>query len=356
MTKKDPRIKKLAKIVVKSSLDVKPGERVFIDSSIVAQDFINECCKQIILKGATPVLNIYPKNYKKRMINSFSEKQLKLLYKKLLNLARKTNAVIDVENEASNLSKIPKKRFKIYNSITQSYWDFLVYKKGNYKRLTILVPAKREARNAKMPETKFADYLYRCCFLNWPKLSKKFKKINRIFDRGEEVRLIGKNINLKFSIKGRNSILEAGKENMPSGEIFMAPIKTSLNGWARFEYPAIRDGLEIAGIFLEFKKGKVIKFSAEKNEKLLKSLLETDKGARYVGEFGIGINPRVNKITNSWIDEKMPGTVHLALGRSYEENNGDNDSAIHWDIVKDMKKAKIILDGKVIQDMGKWRV
>lgn len=356
MKKTDSRTKKLAKLILNYSLEIKKGEKIFIDSSDIAKNFIEELCKQISLKKAIPVLNIYPAEYKKNLLKFSSEKQLKFFPKKILNKAKTTQGIVDIENEAFNLSNIPERKIKTYSSSMKPYWDFLIYNRGNYRRITILLPLKKEAKDAKMSTKQFQDYVYSCCFVNWKKLAKKFKKINKIFEKGKQAELIGKNINLRFSIKGRNSILEAGKQNMPGGEIYMAPIKNSLEGWVRFEYPVIRDGLEISGIFLKFKKGKVVNFSAEKNEKFLRSLLNTDKGARYVGEFGIGINPKAKKITNSWIDEKIPGTIHLALGKSYEENNGDNDSAIHWDLVKDMKNAQIILDGKIIQKNGKWLV
>ena len=356
MIKKDPRIKKLAKLIVNHSLNIKKGEKIFVDSSDIAKKFIEELSKQIILKKAAPVLNVYPADYKKNLLKSLSEKQLGFFPQYLLNKAKTTQGIVDIENEAFNLSNIPERKIKTYSSSMKPYWDFLIYHRGNYRRATVLLPLKKEAKDAKMPLKQFQDYVYSCCFVNWKKLAKKFRKINRIFEQGKEVYLIGENINLKFSIKGRNSILEAGKENLPGGEIYMAPIKDSLEGWVRFEYPSIRDGLEISGIFLKFKKGKVIDFSAEKNEKFLRSLLNTDQGARYIGEFGIGINPKANKITNSWIDEKISGTIHIALGKSYEENNGDNDSAIHWDLVKDMRNAKIILDNKIIQKNGKWLV
>ena len=146
-------------------------------------------------------------------------------------------------------------------------------------------------------------------------------------------------------------------DNVPMGEVFMAPVRESLNGWIKFDYPAIRSGKEVTDIELKFENGKCIEAKASKNEDFLKEMLNTDENASYVGEFGIGMNPKVNRFTKDLLfDEKMGGTIHLALGAAYKENGGGNDSALHWDIVKDMKKAKIILDGKVIQDKAKWNL
>ena len=137
----------------------------------------------------------------------------------------------------------------------------------------------------------------------------------------------------------------------------MAPVRESLNGWIKFDYPAIEDSKEVTDIHLKFENGKVIESSASKNEDFLKEMLSADENASYVGEFGIGMNPKVTKFTkNLLFDEKMGGTIHLALGMAYKDNGGGNDSIIHWDIVKDMSKARIILDGKVVQRNAKWKI
>ena len=185
----------------------------------------------------------------------------------------------------------------------------------------------------------------------------RIDKILSKFKKGNKIHLIGENVDLKFDIHGQKAVADKGEENMPGGEIFMAPIRESLNGYIKFEYPAIRNGKEVTGIFLKFENGKVIESKADKNEDFLKQMIATDENASYVGEFGICCNPKINRFTKDLLfDEKINGTIHLALGMAYKENGGGNDSAIHWDIVKDMKKAKIILDGKIIQENGVWKI
>ena len=176
-----------------------------------------------------------------------------------------------------------------------------------------------------------------------------------MFENGKEIHLIGEGVDLTFSIKGKNCVADKGEENMPGGEVFMAPQRESIEGFIQFDYPRIVNGNFISGVKLKFNKGKVIDYSAEKGENFLKAILETDENALYVGEFGVGCNTMIKKYTNDLLfDEKLGGTIHLALGMAYKQNGGGNDSAIHVDIVKDMKKGKIILDGKVIQEKGKW--
>ncbi len=154
------------------------------------------------------------------------------------------------------------------------------------------------------------------------------------------MRIVGKETDLSFSIKGRTAIPCAGEYNMPDGEIFTAPVETSTEGKIFFEFPAIAGGREVAGIRLTFRKGRVVEASAEKNEGYLKEMLAADRGASVLGEFGIGANAGVTSFTRDiLLDEKMGGTIHLAVGRSYPESGGKNDSAVHWDMIKDLRDA-----------------
>lgn len=196
-----------------------------------------------------------------------------------------------------------------------------------------------------------------CLFNRLEEVWKTLDRVNSKFAKGKAVHLIGEGVDLKFSIAGKNSKADKGEENMPGGEIFMAPVRESLEGWIKFDYPRIVSGKRISGVKLTFKQGKVTEFDAEEGKDLIKALLETDENSSYVGEFGIGMNPKINRYTNSLLfDEKIAGTIHLALGMAYKDNGGGNDSAIHLDIVKDMHKGKIILDNKAVQNNGKWKI
>jgi aminopeptidase len=160
-----------------------------------------------------------------------------------------------------------------------------------------------------------------------------------------------------MQVHGKLAKTDLDGENIPMGEVFMAPVRESLNGYIKFDYPAIRDGKEVTDVYLKFENGQVIEAKASKNCDFLKAMLATDENASYVGELGIGCNPKVTKFTKELLfDEKIGGTIHLALGAAYKENGGGNDSNIHWDIVKSMKKAKLIVDGKIIQEKGVWKI
>lgn len=206
----------------------------------------------------------------------------------------------------------------------------------------------------------YENFVFSSELQDWKRLGRFIDKVLARFKKGKNVHLIGENIDLRMNIHGDKAVADKGEENMPGGEVFMAPVRESLEGWIKFDYPSIRDGKEVRDIKLVFKGGKVVEATSSKNQDFLKKMLETDENSSYVGELGIGMNPKVNRYTNDLLfDEKIGGTIHLALGMAYKENlpEGETrDSAIHWDIVKDMKKAKIVLDGKVVQENGSWRV
>ena len=179
-------------------------------------------------------------------------------------------------------------------------------------------------------------------------MARMFRRAKRILERSVRVRIVGKETDLSFSIKGRRAIPCAGECNMPDGEIFTAPVENSTEGKIHYEFPAIYGGREVSGIRLAFRKGKVVEASAEKNESILTEMLDADPGARILGEFGIGANAGVTDFTRDiLLDEKMGGTIHLAIGRSYPESGGRNHSAVHWDMIKDLRKeGELYLDGR----------
>jgi len=355
----DLRTKKLAKLIVDYSLSIKSDENVIISGSTEASNLIAELYKAIILKGAHPILRIalpelspfffkYAKNHQIKKFPDYLEHTIKNAQKYI---------GIDTVPNTRELSDIDPIKIASREKIMQPITNYIVNEKEKIKRVAVGFPCMALAQEANMSLADYEKFVYAACLQDWDKLGKEIDKILKIFKKGKKVHLIGKNVDLKFKIHGDRAVADKGKENMPGGEIFMAPIRESLAGWIKFEYPAVTSGKEVSDIFLEFHKGKVIKYNASKNKNYIKAILNTDKNASYVGEFGIGLNPKIKKFTNNLLfDEKIANTIHLALGMAYKENGGGNDSAIHWDIVKDMKKAKIILDNKIIQEKGVWKI
>ena len=355
----DLRTQKLAKLLVNYSVFVKPNENVVLSGGEEAKDFLIALYKEVILKGAHPILRVglsgitpfFYKYAKKHQIEKYPDH-----FDYLVKNAQKYIGII-VDSNTKELSNCNPEKMTARRKVMKPISDYVCNEKPKIYRCTTIFPCQALAQDAEMSLTDFENFLYDSCLLDWKKLSKKMNKIAKRFEKGKLVHLLGENVDLKFSIENKNVIVDDGKENMPGGEIFMAPVRESLNGWIKFEYPSAEYGKETTGIYLKFEEGEVVESKADKNEDFLKQMIATDENSSYVGEFGIGMNPKINKCTKRILfDEKIDGSIHLALGMAYKENGGGNDSAIHWDLIKDMKKAKIILDGKVVQDKGVWKI
>lgn len=355
----DLRTQKLAKLLVNYSVNLKPNERVIISGSTEAEELIKALYKEAILKGAHPILKVSISGLSPFFYKYAKKHQIERFPDEVDYNVKKAQKYIGILTEANTreLTSCDPKKITAREKITHPISDYIVNQKDKIRRCTVGFPCQALAQEAEMDLTEYENFVYSACLQDWNKIGKQMDKILKKFKANSNVHLIGENINLKMLVHGHKAVADKGEENMPGGEIFMAPVRESLNGWIKFEYPAIRDGKEVSGIFLKFESGKVTEAKAEKNEEFLKEMLSTDENASYVGELGIGFNPKITKFTKELLyDEKIIGTIHLALGMAYKENGGGNDSAIHWDIVKDMKKAKIILDGKVIQENGLWKI
>jgi aminopeptidase len=216
------------------------------------------------------------------------------------------------------------------------------------------------AQEADMSLSDYEDFVYGAGLLNdpdpvarWREEGQRQQKLIKWLAGKDTVTLKGANVDLKMSIKERTFKEADGKYNFPDGEIFTGPVEDSVNGWIRFGYPAIYGGQEVTDIELWFENGKVVKEKANKGQELLTSLLNTDGGARYLGEWGIGTNYGINRFTkNMLFDEKLGGTIHLAVGASYPETGGKNDSGVHWDMLCDMAESEIMVNDELFYKNG----
>lgn len=356
----DPRAEKLAKILVNYSIKVKKGEYIKVAGSTEAKPLILPLYKEIIKKEAYPIINIGFSEMDYIFFKNASKKQLKHFPKLAWEEIKKVQAYIGIgaPYNTRELANIDPKKIILRKKVTEPISNYIVNEKPKIRRCSLDFPTPSLAQDANMSLQEYEDFLFSATNIDWQKQKAHLLKINSVFRKGKEVQIIGEETNLKLLIKGKNSVADCGEENMPGGEIFMAPVRTSLNGHIKFTYPPLYMGREIPDIYLEFKNGKVVNFDASKNKNVLKAVLNTDKNSSYVGELGIGCNPKITRFTkNLLFDEKLNFTIHLALGMAYKENGGGNDSTIHWDIVKDLRKnGKIILDGKTIQENGKWLI
>ena len=220
-------------------------------------------------------------------------------------------------------------------------------------------PTAALAQDAGMSLTDFEDFLYGACLLDWNAERERMSAYATRFDEAEEVRIVGRETDITLSLAGRRGEVDAGGANMPGGEFFYSPLEDSASGTIAFtEFPAVYAGREVTGIRLRFEDGRVVDASADTHEDFLVEILDRDEGSRRLGELGIGCNPRITRhMKNTLFDEKIDGTVHLALGNGLPEVGGENVSQVHWDIVKDLREGgRLELDGKVVQEGGKWLI
>ena len=355
----DTRARKLAQLAVRYSVNVKPGEKVIISGGNEAVPFLVELYKAVILAGGIPIVKAGLPDISDFFYKYANKEQLAHFPEHWFDTVKKAQKYIGVNTELNTreLSNCNPEKISERQKLLSPISKYIVNEKEKIRRVTIAYPVLALAQDAEMSLNEYESFVYDACLQDWSKLGKRMDKILSAFKKGKKVHLVGENVDLKFEIRGDKAVADKGEENMPGGEIFMAPVRESMNGWIKFDYPAIRDGKEVTDIFLRFVDGKISEASASKNEDFLKKMLAIDTNASYVGEFGIGCNPKINMFTKDLLfDEKIGGTIHLALGMAYKENGGGNDSGIHWDIVKDMHKAKIVLDGKVVQENGEWKI
>lgn len=353
----DSRIKKLAKILLNYSLKLKNKERLLINCSLAGGlGLAEEIYREAIKKKAYPYLNLTDHRLtyfrlKNTNLNQLKEKPEIHLF--LADWADKFVSIIAEEN-TYELARISPNRTILLEK------NYSLVKKIILKKPWVLTyfPSSGIAQNARMSQEELENFYFKSCLQDWEKIKKKLKKLKLTLDEAQEIKIYGERTKLSLNFKGRKFAISAGEYNMPDGEIFSAPQEKSAEGEIYFNFPSIKDGKEVNDIFLKFNQGRVVAFKASKNMIFLGKILKTDKGSSFLGEFGLGVNYQIkNFIKNTLFDEKIGGTIHLALGDAYkeEEGGGKNQSAIHWDLVKDMRKkgSKIFVNGKLIFKDGR---
>jgi aminopeptidase len=224
--------------------------------------------------------------------------------------------------------------------------------------VTCRFPCPALAQDAGMSLKAFEDFIYGACLLDWDAEGEKMKRIKDRFDQADEVRIMGAETDLRFSLDGRDGEVDDGHANMPGGEVFYSPVEESTEGVVSFlEYPAYQEPDLVEGVRMRYENGRVVDASATSNEAALLTKLDRDEGARVLGEFGIGCNPGIQRyMKNTLFDEKMYGTIHLAVGAGLPTIGGKNQSSLHWDMVKDLRSGgRIECDGEVVQENGEWK-
>ncbi len=363
----DPRIDNLARTLVQYSTKVQPNETVAIYGGPAAAPLLREIYRYALRAGGHPHMLLTLDGLDTIFFQEASEEQLSYVSRTESMVRETFDVLIGVRSQTNtrSLSGIEPERQRIRAQAHADLMETFLKRSaaGELKWVGTLFPTDAYAQDAEMSLADFEDYVYSATFADTPDPVSEWQKIHdeqqRLVDWLEGKRNVvvkGPDIDLSLSIEGRTFINSDGEKNMPSGEIFTGPVEDSVNGWVRFSYPAVTAGLEVEGIELHFEDGRVTKASARKNQDYLLQMLDADEGARYLGEWAVGTNKRINRfIKNILFDEKIGGTIHMAVGSGYPETGSRNKSAVHWDMICDMRDGgKIWVDDELFYDSGEF--
>jgi aminopeptidase len=361
----DPRITKLAQVMVHYSLDLKPGQNVVIRSTPQGEELVNEVYRQAILAGAHVHTDINLPLLQEIFFKHASDEQLDHISPINELVMKNFDGVLNImaDTNTKRLSGINPERLartqRAFADLGKLFHERAA--RGEVRWCVTLYPTFSAAQDAEMGLEDYRDFVYGAGMLDgpdpvtfWKAEGERQQAMSDWLKGHDRVTLKGDNIDLTLSIRERTFATADGKYNFPDGEIFTGPVEDSAEGWVRFSYPAIYGGQEVSDIELWFEAGKVVKEKAGKNQELLTSMLNTDAGSRYLGEWGIGTNYGIQRFTkNMLFDEKIGGTIHLALGASYPETGGKNTSGLHWDMLCNMAHSEIQVDEELFYRDGK---
>ncbi|HKY78370.1 MAG TPA: aminopeptidase [Anaerolineales bacterium] len=365
----DPRVEKLAKTLVEYSVQVKPGDWVVISSQPIAEPLVREVYRYILRAGGRPSVLLGLDSLGEVLYEEANEDQLKWLspFEHMPFEDADVSIFIQATENTRVLTAADTSKMQMRSAARKDIMDVYMRRgaSGELRWTLTQYPCPAYAQEADMSLSDFEDFVYRATFADqadpvklWKEVEANQEKLVVWLKGRKKMHLLSPNIDLTLSIEGRPFKNSTATHNMPGSEIFTSPVEDSINGWVNYTYPAIRLGREVDGIHLEFQTGRVIKATAKKNEEFLIKMLDQDAGARTIGELGIGTNYSIDRFTKSILyDEKIGGTIHTAVGAGYPEVGGKNQSALHWDMICDMRTdSEIRVDGDLFYKDGQFQV
>jgi aminopeptidase len=365
----DPRMVKLAELLVSYSVEVQPDDWVFVRGDVLAEPLIAEVVSAVVRAGGRPTILLSSDVIGEAYFREADEKILEwvsptdqLVYDQVdviisVRAASNTRSMSGIDPEKERISAVA------HRGLIDTYMRRSA--EGSLRWVGTQYPCPAYAQEADMSLRDYEDFVYSATYTDrddpvaeWQKVHEEQQKIVDWLKGKKSVTVKSSNADLTLSIEGRTFINSDGKKNMPSGEVFTGPVEDSANGWVNFTYPAIRGGREVEGVRLDFVDGKVVKATADKNEAYLLSQLEADDGAKYLGEFAIGTNYGIQRFTKSILfDEKIGGSFHMAVGAGYPETGSVNKSSIHWDFICDVRQdSEIRVDGELLYKNGQFQI
>jgi len=365
----DPRLNKLARVLVNYSISAKPGQLIRISGHTVAEPLIIELAREVIAAGAHPFIMMSPEEVMEIMYKTGNDDQLKYISPIAWTAVEKIDASIGIWGSANTraLSNCDPARQAVASAALKPYKDrfFERAAKGELKWVGTQYPCAAHAQDAEMSLSEYQDFVFNAGLLNEPDPAAAWRNVAACQQRMVDY-LNGKNevrvttpqgTDIRFGVQGRTWFNCCGDMNFPDGEVFTGPVEDSTEGTIAFSFPAVHGGREVPNIVLKFKAGKVVEAHAGGNEDYLIKMLDQDAGSRFLGELAFGCNYSITRYTkNTLFDEKIGGTIHTAVGSSYPETGGKNQSGLHWDMVCDLRQGgKIWVDGELISENGLFK-
>jgi aminopeptidase len=353
----DPRYTKLARLLVNYSTQIKKGDRALLDLIDVPDEFSIALIRAVRAAGGTPLVEVRHTRVSRELLLEMNDKQAALVRDLELFRMKKVQAYIAIRGSAniSENSDVPSDRMQLYSRVIRPVQDYRV----NKTRWCVLRwPTPSMAQAAGMSTEAFEDLYFDVCTMDYARMARAMVPLEKRMKRADKVHLKSPGTDLAFSIKGIGAKMCKGDRNIPDGEVFSCPVKNSVNGVIQFNTPTIYSGTKFENVRLEFKDGKIIAATAN-NSKRLNEILDTDAGARYVGEFSLGFNPYIlNPMCDILFDEKIAGSLHFTPGQAYEECDNGNRSAVHWDMVliqqPEWGGGEVWFDGELIRKNGRF--
>lgn len=353
----DPRIKTLAKNLITYSVDLKPGEKVLIEVFDNGHPLAKALVDEAYRAGGLPFLTIKNNQLHRSLLRQASVEQLTLIGQWEAERMKNMDAYIGIRasENISELSDVPAEKMQAY----QQYWSKPVHldiRVPHTKWCVMRYPNGSMAQLANSSTDAFEDFFFNVCNLDYAKMAKAMDPAISLFERTDKVRIISPDTDLTFSIKGIPAVKCSGLRNIPDGEVYTAPVRNSVNGVITYNTPAVYQGVTYENICFQFENGKIVKATANETEKL-NNVLDSDEGARYIGEFALGVNPYIDTpMKDTLFDEKIRGSLHFTPGNAYDTAFNGNKSVIHWDLVliqnPEYGGGEIWFDDKLIRKDG----
>ncbi len=356
---RDERLTLLAKNLVDYSLDLKKGEKLYLEvKGKETLDLAKELVTQTTKRGAIPFWFYNDESILRKWLLNASEEQMRGFGAFHLMIMKSVDAYIILRGSDNffDLADVPEEKMGWYQK--HFYKPVHMDERVKHKKWCVLrYPSNSMAQLAQISQEKFEDFFYKVCNLDYSKMSNAMDYLVKLMEKTDRVRIVAKDTDISFSIKEIPVVKCDGKRNVPDGEVYTAPVRNSINGYISFNAPAIYQGVNYEGIRLEFKDGKIVKSFTSTNREKLEALLNTDEGARYTGEFALGLNPYIKKTFKDILfDEKIFGSIHLTPGSCYDKADNGNKSAIHLDLVliqtKEHGGGEIYFDDQLIRKDG----